>query len=183
MAMVASELSGVPWSFTAHRGDIVQNNLLALKVENASFVRYISQSGAQMAAALGAPNASGKTAVIHMGVRLPGRTRGYDEAPRTPTILCPAKLTPVKGHRYLLEAMAILRSAASPTASRLPAAESWMNPCAAWRGDYAWMIPSGSRAICSTKKSWTDMAGMRWISLFSPASTWETASMKASPCA
>ena len=28
MAMVAALMTGIPWSFTAHRGDIVQNNLL-----------------------------------------------------------------------------------------------------------------------------------------------------------
>ena len=29
MAMVAAEVSGIPWSFTAHRGDIGDNNLLS----------------------------------------------------------------------------------------------------------------------------------------------------------
>ena len=39
VAMVASELTGIPWSFTAHRGDIVFGNDLQRKVRSASFVR------------------------------------------------------------------------------------------------------------------------------------------------
>jgi colanic acid/amylovoran biosynthesis glycosyltransferase len=53
MAMVASRLCGVPWSLTAHRWDIVENNLLAAKAKSASFVRFISEDGLRMATALG----------------------------------------------------------------------------------------------------------------------------------
>ena len=45
--------SGIPWSFTAHRGDIVENNLLAWKTAGTRFTRYISESGKKMAASLG----------------------------------------------------------------------------------------------------------------------------------
>ena len=45
-AMLASRVSGIPWSFTAHRGDIVSRNLLAAKCREASFVRFISRQGA-----------------------------------------------------------------------------------------------------------------------------------------
>jgi len=52
MALIASEVSEVPWSFTAHRHDIVANNLLALKIRKASFGRFISQSGLELARSL-----------------------------------------------------------------------------------------------------------------------------------
>jgi glycosyltransferase involved in cell wall biosynthesis len=109
MAMTASEVSGIPWSLTAHRGDIANNNLLATKVARASFVRYISESGRKMAESLGVRHPPGKAVVIHMGVRIPPLPADRPAAHRTPIALCPANLLPVKGHRYLLEAMAILK--------------------------------------------------------------------------
>lgn len=45
MAVVAARLCGVPWSFTAHRWDIAENNLLPAKVRSASFARVISERG------------------------------------------------------------------------------------------------------------------------------------------
>ena len=108
MAMTASEVSGIPWSLTAHRGDIANNNLLATKVARASFVRYISESGRKMAESLGARHPPGKAVIIHMGVGIPPLPAARPATHRTPIALCPAHLLPVKGHRYLLEAMAVL---------------------------------------------------------------------------
>lgn len=107
MAMLASWRSGVPWSFTAHRWDIVENNLLAAKGASASFVRLISGDGLRIAKALGLGPAS-NTRVIHMGVPIPNRVRRR-YGPR-PVVLCPARLVEVKGHRFLLEAWRILQS-------------------------------------------------------------------------
>lgn len=113
MGWVASELTGTPWSITAHRGDILANNLIALKTRSASFVRYISQSGLALARDRGAylENA----VVIHMGVDLPGMPGSASTlAPKRRAdnlrVLCPANLIPVKGHRYLLTALALLKN-------------------------------------------------------------------------
>jgi glycosyltransferase involved in cell wall biosynthesis len=106
MAMAASELSGVPWSLTLHRWDIVENNLLARKVRSASLVRFISEDGLRMGLELGIPSGA-HVRVVHMGVQIPpARTR-----PRSDRriVLCPARLVEVKGHRFLLEAWRILR--------------------------------------------------------------------------
>jgi glycosyltransferase involved in cell wall biosynthesis len=106
MAMLASKLSGIPWSLTAHRWDIVENNLLAAKARSASFVRFISEDGLRMAQAMGVELAH-HVRVLHMGVALPARVqRRY--APRH-VVLCPARLVEVKGHRFLLEAWQILQ--------------------------------------------------------------------------
>ena len=43
LAMSASAVSGIPWSFTAHRYDILRNNLLAQKLRSARFGRFISK--------------------------------------------------------------------------------------------------------------------------------------------
>jgi glycosyltransferase involved in cell wall biosynthesis len=99
MAMAASEWSGIPWSFTLHRWDIVENNLLVEKTRSASLVRFISEDGLRMARELGVP-ASDHVRVIHMGVEMPS----VRPTPGGTVCLCPARLVEVKGHRYLLEA-------------------------------------------------------------------------------
>jgi glycosyltransferase involved in cell wall biosynthesis len=106
MAMLASWRSGIPWSFTAHRWDIVENNLLTTKAATASFVRLISGDGLRIARALGLGSAN-NTRIIHMGVPIPNRVRRR-YGPR-PVVLCPARLVEVKGHRFLLEAWQILQ--------------------------------------------------------------------------
>ncbi len=107
MAMLASRLSGIPWSFTAHRWDIVENNLLAEKVQSATFARFISESGLRMARERGI-GAVENARVLPMGVSVPSQVQRW-YAPR-PLVVCPARLVAVKGHRYLLEAWRILRS-------------------------------------------------------------------------
>ena len=107
MAMLASRLSGIPWSLTAHRWDIVENNLLATKVRSASFVRFISEDGLRMAQALGI-GFTDNVRVLHMGVPVPARVQRRSPGPR-PVVLCPARLVEVKGHRFLLEAWQILQ--------------------------------------------------------------------------
>jgi colanic acid/amylovoran biosynthesis glycosyltransferase len=106
MAMLASRLSNVPWSMTAHRWDIVENNMLAAKVSSASFVRFISEDGLRMAQSLGVGSPD-KLRVLHMGVGIPRKVRR--QPGRKPVVLCPARLAEVKGHRVLLEAWRILQ--------------------------------------------------------------------------
>ena len=110
VAMVAARVSGTPWSFTAHRWDIAEDNLLRVKVADARFVRAISRRGARSIAA----RTSGVTPdieVMHVGVALP------DRVSQTPSdgfrVVAIADLVDVKGHRYLIEAIASLRAAGS----------------------------------------------------------------------
>ncbi|KIX84466.1 glycosyltransferase family 4 protein [Thermus filiformis] len=108
MAMVASAVSGVPWSLTAHRWDIVENNLLRKKAEQACFFRCISEKTKAMALERGVPPE--KALILHLGIRLPeapvvdrppGERKGF-------VVLCPAAFIERKGHRYLVEALRIL---------------------------------------------------------------------------
>jgi colanic acid/amylovoran biosynthesis glycosyltransferase len=110
-AMIAGEVSGVPWSFTAHRWDIVQPNALPAKLESARFARFISQDGFDNARSVAGPLVDTKGVVIRMGVSL-------DAAAVEPTplpegthlrVVCAATLIPRKGHRFLLEALAELK--------------------------------------------------------------------------
>ena len=105
MALIASEISGIPWSLTTHRSDIVGNNLLIEKATNASMVRAISHDGKRMLVERGLkPDC---ITVLPIGVSVPER-REF-EPPASPVILCPADLLPVKGHRYLLHAWRMLQ--------------------------------------------------------------------------
>ncbi|MEK6805940.1 MAG: glycosyltransferase family 4 protein [Pseudomonadota bacterium] len=111
MAMIASEASGIDWSFTAHRWDIVENNLLARKCQHASFARFISQSAIRLAESHGVrPD---RTRILHMGVVLPDRKISWNSGEAI-TLLCPANLVSIKGHHYLVDAMRELRNRRAP---------------------------------------------------------------------
>jgi colanic acid/amylovoran biosynthesis glycosyltransferase len=130
MALVAGEISGIPWSCTAHRGDIAMNNLLRLKLAKAAFVRFISESGLRMAEKLvGRPSPPAplpererglvdyaprpkreRGLVIHVGVEMPDGVARSAGGANPLQLLCPANLLPVKGHKYLLQAMALLKN-------------------------------------------------------------------------
>jgi colanic acid/amylovoran biosynthesis glycosyltransferase len=111
MALVASVVSGVPLSLTAHRWDISERNLLEQKAEKATFVRAIDLRGAQeLAGIIG--HHDHKLSVIHMGVAIP--SSGAERKGRVPgplRVLLGARLVDVKGHRYALEATAQLKAA------------------------------------------------------------------------
>jgi glycosyltransferase involved in cell wall biosynthesis len=108
MALIAGEVSRVPWSITAHRFDIAEDNLLSTKARKACFIRAINQRGAQEIANRTSPEAP-PPSVIHMGVAIPSVT---DREPRSDgqafRVVVPANLLEVKGHTYLLEAVRIL---------------------------------------------------------------------------
>jgi glycosyltransferase involved in cell wall biosynthesis len=108
IAMGASAVSGIPWSFTAHRYDIFLNNLLTQKLRSARFGRFIAQDMLAEARPLVTPDALARAVVVHMGVTLPPVPAGSAPPRATPVLLCPARLVPIKGHDYLLDAVARL---------------------------------------------------------------------------
>ncbi|HYC33217.1 MAG TPA: glycosyltransferase family 4 protein [Gemmatimonadales bacterium] len=108
LAMGASAASGIPWSFTAHRYDVVLNNLLDAKLRSARFGRFIAREMLETARALVGAEAMSRAVVIHMGVTLPPRPPDAPAARAVPVVICPARLVPLKGHRYLLDAAARL---------------------------------------------------------------------------
>jgi len=111
MAMIAGELTGIPWSFTAHRWDIVDNNMFEAKVQSAVFVRFISRSGLSLAQSIAGRELPKKSHLVHMGVDLPSeRSANERNSGSLFTIMCPANLVPIKGHTYLLQAVAALKT-------------------------------------------------------------------------
>lgn len=110
LAMVTSHLTGIPWSCTAHRGDIVADNILRKKFASAVFIRFISDSGVKLAKDL-TKIPEDKIQVLHLGVALPEFDKDNErsekhEFDRPFSIVCPANLIPVKGHNCLIEAVA-----------------------------------------------------------------------------
>ncbi len=108
LAMGASAGSGIPWSFTAHRYDVLLNNLLTEKLRSARFGRFIAREMLETARPMLSPDALERAVVVHMGVALPPAPTDGVPSRADPILLCPARLVPVKGHGHLLEAVARL---------------------------------------------------------------------------
>ncbi len=108
-AMVAAALTGVNWSFTAHRWDIQNNNLLAEKVASCSFVRAISEHGHRQLLKAAGPGRAHKVLLLPMGVEVP-EIAAVPAGPggNTTLVVAVGSLTPVKGHRYLVGACGLL---------------------------------------------------------------------------
>lgn len=110
IAWVLSRLTGIPWSMTLHRGDIVDDNLLKLKVEDAAFVRCISEGGRKLLDGLIGSSTGHKVRVLHLGAEY-DPTYTSNTPMSTPfVIVSAANLYPVKGLAYLIEACSILKS-------------------------------------------------------------------------
>jgi glycosyltransferase involved in cell wall biosynthesis len=108
VALVASKVSGIPWSFTAHRWDISENNLVGRKLQTARFGRAIDRRGQQELATYSSTSWH-KLRVIHVGVAVPSCTReNLRPAHRPMRVLLGARFDEMKGHRYALDAVAQL---------------------------------------------------------------------------
>jgi glycosyltransferase involved in cell wall biosynthesis len=107
VAWVASRMTDIPFSITAHQHDIFSGNLLAAKVAAARFTRVISDRNRSALVAQLPPQLAARCVTAHLGVAVPAEV--VVPAARTPRILCSARLCSWKGHRYLLEALAQLR--------------------------------------------------------------------------
>jgi glycosyltransferase involved in cell wall biosynthesis len=110
MALVSARLTGIPWSFTAHRWDIEEDNLLGLKIRTAAFARAISDRGRARMLAKANMASWPSLVTLHMGTSVPGETeRAPGQGNGTFSFACIANLLEVKGHRYLVEACRLLK--------------------------------------------------------------------------
>lgn len=110
-AYVAHRLTGVPYSFTAHAHDIyVDQSMLREKIERASFVVTISEYNRRFLNGLYGDALSRKVEIIHCGIDLDVfQSRAAHRKADIFTLICVASLEDKKGHRYLIDACAILR--------------------------------------------------------------------------
>jgi len=109
MAWIISKLTAIPWSCTFHRWDIPENNLLKLKVEHASFVRCIDENGRCEVLQRVGEKYRNKVKVIHLGARWPEKLILESNTSHSEFVIaCPANFVTIKGHRFLIEACALL---------------------------------------------------------------------------
>ena len=110
-AWVVKSLTGVPYSVTAHSHDLTMDYpMLAQKLAGAAQVVVISDYYRDYIADALPDQDMAAVHVIRCGVdteRLVPRTTRCDLG--IPTVVCPGRLVPMKGHRYLLEALSRLR--------------------------------------------------------------------------
>jgi colanic acid/amylovoran biosynthesis glycosyltransferase len=110
VAMVASELSGIPFSFAGHAHDLyLDTTRLAEKIRRAAFVATCTEANRSFLLAL-APEVPGeRVIVLRHGLAL----QQFEAPPRSATrpleILSVGTLFPHKGHRHLIEALRVLR--------------------------------------------------------------------------
>ncbi len=110
VAMLTSELTGIPYSFTLHGPDIFfapDHWRLDEKIARASFVACISQFCRAQAMAFSDPRHWGKLHIIHCGVD-PDRYVNF-EYPMGHNLLFVGRLAPVKGLPILLRALEPLK--------------------------------------------------------------------------
>ena len=112
LAYIFSQLTGIPWSFTAHSEMILQNNMIKEKVKTASFVRAISKRRCEDLLRIAGQSYQDKVFVLHMGVSVPPYDIVVSKTIRQSKrniIGCMAMLDIIKGHRYLINACYILK--------------------------------------------------------------------------
>lgn len=109
MALVVSRLTGVPWSFTAYRWDIAEDNLLRTKLLAASFARVASLGGRKEILDIARVAECPTLFTIHTGTEVPeDGAAPYLKSERKFSIGCMANLVEKKGHCYLIEACRLL---------------------------------------------------------------------------
>lgn len=112
VALLASRLTGVPFSFTAHATDIfkhaVDRRVLARKIREARFVVTVSEYNRDYLARL-ADGADRKIVRIHNGIDVDRFAPNGNPPPKPFRILCVARLVEKKGLPYLVDACAMLR--------------------------------------------------------------------------
>ena len=112
IAMFASRLSGIPYSFTAHGPEEFERGTalsLDVKLQNASFAVCISSFGRSQLMRLSNPDQWKKIAIVHCGVDGEFLTAAARELPPNHRFVCVGRLSREKGHLVLVSAAKKLR--------------------------------------------------------------------------
>ena len=122
VAWLIHRLTGMSYSLTVHAHDIfVRQTMLAAKLREASFVVAISEYNRDYLARVAGAWAKSKTHVIHCGIdpsQYAPRPRAHRPDERFEMVSI-GSLQPYKGHRYLIEACAMLRDRHIPLRCRI----------------------------------------------------------------
>jgi glycosyltransferase involved in cell wall biosynthesis len=109
VAFVASEMTGTPWSASAHAWDIYENNLIRHKAKTARFIRAISDRGAHDLGEFMEKNDAEKVTRIFVGVDIDETPAPH--LPQPLRFVCAANMVGKKGHMDLLEALKMVSDA------------------------------------------------------------------------
>lgn len=181
LGAVAAELAGVPFSLTAHRYDIAQNNLLAWKSAHACFVRVIDEPGREEFAARLPPGAR-PPQVLHMGV-----TVAPDPAPSRAGALSPCGWRrrrgswPRRGTPTSCAPCAWPSTWASPSSSTCSATGRCGPNWRRWRSNWAWRRTSPGAGRPPTATCSGRCAAVATTRACCPASPPTTATRRACP--
>jgi colanic acid/amylovoran biosynthesis glycosyltransferase len=107
VAMFASQLTGIPYSFTAHGPDEFEKApLLSMgeKLESAAFAVCVSHFGRSQLMRWTAPSQWSKVKLVHCGVEESYLTCPVQPIPRTPRFVCVGRLDERKAQLVLLAA-------------------------------------------------------------------------------
>jgi colanic acid/amylovoran biosynthesis glycosyltransferase len=110
VAMVASELSGIPFSFAGHAHDLyLDTTHLAEKVRRAAFVTTCTVANREFLLRLAPGVPPERVVVLRHGIVLERFATPPRPATRPLELLSVGTLFPHKGHAYLVEALRLLR--------------------------------------------------------------------------
>jgi glycosyltransferase involved in cell wall biosynthesis len=112
IAMLASQLSGIPYSFTAHGSEEFEKApLLSLdmKLRNAAFAVCVSSFGRSQLMRWSAPDQWSKIAVIHCGLDDAYLAANVSLPPVAPRLVCVGRLGEHKAQLVLIDAVRQLR--------------------------------------------------------------------------
>ena len=113
-AYMINQMSGIPYSFTAHGSDLHRDqHMLCEKVAAAKFVVAISQYNRQVIVDHCGESVADRLLIVHCGVDTsvfaPGDTAQNEDETERLKIVCTGTLHEVKGQKYLLQACAQLK--------------------------------------------------------------------------
>ncbi len=108
LALHANMITGIPFGATGHRWDLIENNNFNEKFSKASFVRLISKKSLTLLPSEVCRKYSSIISVIYMGVDNSFLKLNFLPAPEK-NIICVANLIELKGHKYLFQALKILK--------------------------------------------------------------------------
>lgn len=116
IAMFASQLSGIPYSFTAHGPEEFDKAIplsLELKLKNAAFAVCVSSFGRSQAMRLLPVEQWPKISIVHCGVDS-AFFNGFMPPPPVPRLVCIARISVEKAQTLLVAATRRLRDAGIP---------------------------------------------------------------------
>jgi len=109
LAYIISQINKIEWSFTAHSGAILKNNMLKEKVRSTKFVRVISKNRYNDILNTVGKNYKHKIFISHLGINVPNNKLIKNNLSNPIILACIGHLDKIKGHKYLIEACYLLK--------------------------------------------------------------------------